>query len=127
MPKRDLIVRLDDIDKMIGKVEDMQKEIGTLDAFKRSIPFQLAFERAYEIIGEALYKIKKEFDPSGITDLDKIVSLRHLLAHDYFKVDHELLWAFTEKFLPLLKQQIREALINEKIRLIVSADPKLDI
>ena len=127
MPKRDLIVRLDDIDKMISKIEDMQKEIASMDKFLNSEAYKLAFERGFEIIGEALYQIRKEFNPEGITDIDKIISLRHLLAHDYFKVDHTLLWAFTEQYLPILKNKIRQKLIAEKIRLFGSADPKLEM
>jgi uncharacterized protein with HEPN domain len=127
MPKRDLIVRLDDIDRMILKIESMQKEISDFDQFSKSNTYQLAFERAYEIIGEALYQIRKDFETEGITDIDKIISLRHLLAHDYFKVKHDLLWAFTIDFLPLLKSQIRNKINEEKIRVFGSSDPKLDL
>ncbi len=127
MPKRDLIVWLDDIDRMIGRIEDMQSEISDLENFSKSNAYQLAFERGYEVIGEALYQIRKDFDTAGITDIDKIISLRHLLAPDYFKVKHDLLWAFTTDFLPLLKTQVRLKLNEEKIRIFGSANPKLDL
>ena len=82
MPKRDLIVRLDDIDKMIANLQVMQKDIVSEEQFFGSNAYKLAFERAFEIIGEALYQIRKDFNPEGITDVDKIISLRHLLAHE---------------------------------------------
>lgn len=88
MPKRDLIVRLDDIEKMIARIQEMQKEIVSLEHFLRSNAFQPAFERGFDVMGEALYQIRKDFNPGGIKNIDKIISLRHLLAHDYFKVDH---------------------------------------
>lgn len=127
MAKRDLIVRLEDIDQTIGKLIDMYNEIGTIEKYNKSIPYQLAFERCYEIIGEALYHIRKDFNPEGIENIGKIISLRHLLAHDYFKVNHNLLWAFTEQYLLQLRIQIREKMTEEKIRMFGSADPKLDI
>lgn len=127
MAKRDLLVRLEDIDQTIGKLLDMYNEIESIEKYNHNIPYQLAFERCYEIIGEALYHIRKDFNPEGIENIDKIISLRHLLAHDYFKVNHNLLWAFTERFLPQLRFQIRTRMTEEKIRIFGSADPKLDI
>jgi uncharacterized protein with HEPN domain len=127
MPKRDLIVWLDDIDRMVRRIEEMQNDISDLETFTESTAYQLAFERGYEVIGEALYQIRKDFDTQGITDIDKIISLRHLLAHEYFKVNHKLLWAFTTDYLPLLKTQIRQKLHEEKIRIFGSSDPKLDL
>lgn len=88
MPKRDLIIPLDDIEKMIALKEEMQKEIVSLEHFLRSNAFQPAFERGFDVMGEALYQIRKDFNPGGMKNIDKIISLRHLLAHDYFKVDH---------------------------------------
>lgn len=56
---------------------------------------QLVLEREFEIIGEALYRIRNiapdsfEQIPSG----HRIIGMRNLLAHGYDRVDYEILWA----------------------------------
>ena len=56
--------------------------------------FQLILEREFEIIGEALFRIRNldplvfEQIPSG----HRIIGMRNILAHGYDRVDYEILW-----------------------------------
>lgn len=61
-------------------------------------------ERQFEIIGEALNRLKKS-DPqtlSRIEDHRRIISFRNLLIHGYDVVDHEIVWDAISGKLPSL-------------------------
>lgn len=126
MPKRDLIVRLEDIRIMIRSIETIMTDAGSEESLRQSEVHKLALERAFEVIGEALYQIQKEHGKAWITDVSRIVSLRHLLAHDYFKVKHELLWMFGKEKIPELKQEVLNWIDRENIRLFGTTHPHLD-
>jgi uncharacterized protein with HEPN domain len=126
MPKRDLIVRLEDIRTMIASIESIMASACDEASLCNSEVHKLALERAFEIIGEALYQIQKEHADAWVTDVSKIVSLRHLLAHDYFKVKHELLWQFGEEKIPALKREVMDWIDRENLRLFGTTQPKID-
>ena len=61
-----------------------------------------------QIVGEAVYKLTKEFKESHTeTPWRMIEKMRHILVHDYFALDVEIMWLVITEDLPILKQQIR--------------------
>ena len=61
-----------------------------------------------QIIGEAVYKLTKEFKESHPNTPWRVIEkMRHILVHDYFAVDVEIMWLVITEDLPILKQQIR--------------------
>ncbi len=56
---------------------------------------QLILERLFEVLGEALYRLRNLDEDAfqQITDGHRIIGTRNLLAHGYDIVDHEILWA----------------------------------
>lgn len=61
-----------------------------------------------QIIGEAVYKLTKDFKESHpATPWRVIEKMRHILVHDYFAVDVEIMWLVITDDLPVLKQQIK--------------------
>lgn len=77
----------------------------SLDDLLEDRSLQLVLEREFEIIGEALYRIRNiapesfEKIPSG----HRIIGMRNILAHGYDRVDYEILWAAaTLELAPLL-------------------------
>lgn len=68
-----------------------------------------------QVLGEAAYKLTKEFCAmhSEIPWKD-IVSLRHVLVHDYYKIDFHELWTIVHEELPPLQKQIEE-IVNSEI------------
>ena len=68
--------------------------------------FQLVIEREFEILGEALYRVRniapEVFDriPSG----HRIIGMRNILAHGYDRVDYSVLWAAATQELDALRQ-----------------------
>ena len=60
-----------------------------------------------QIIGEAIYKLTKEFKESHPNTPWRVIEkMRHILVHDYFAVDVEIMWLVITEDLPLLKRQI---------------------
>ena len=60
-----------------------------------------------QIIGEAVYKLSKEFKQQHPqTPWAVIEKMRHILVHDYFRINFEVLWDVVTKDIPLLKSQV---------------------
>ena len=74
--------------------------------FKADRLLQLAIERQFEIMGEALYRLEK-IDESNlvmrIPEYRKIIGLRNIIAHGYDIVDDSALWDFVINKVPSLK------------------------
>jgi uncharacterized protein with HEPN domain len=70
-----------------------------------------AVERHVEIIGEAASKISKTFQEAhSQIPWGKIISQRHVLAHEYGEIKHELMWRVATKNIPELVEQLRPLL-----------------
>jgi uncharacterized protein with HEPN domain len=62
-----------------------------------------AVERHVEIIGEAAGKVSPEFrDAHAEIPWRKIIAQRHVLAHEYGEIEHELIWKVASVHLPEL-------------------------
>ena len=78
------------------------------------IKTQSAVERQFEIIGEALNRIK-HIDAellSGVDNWREIIGFRNVIAHGYDVIENEIVWNSIEKDIP--------ALLNQLIQLINS-------
>lgn len=61
-----------------------------------------------QIVGEAVYKLSIEFKESHPeTPWLMIEKLRHVLVHDYYQINFEILWEIIKKDIPALKEQIK--------------------
>lgn len=68
---------------------------------------QAAVERKFEIIGEALNRIYRT-DPAileQISEYQRIISFRNILAHGYDVIDHEIVWDAIQQHVPKLKTE----------------------
>lgn len=67
-----------------------------------------AVERQYEIIGEALNRLRRH-DPvtaALISECDRIIAFRNVLAHGYDAVDDRISWDIVENKLPVLRDEV---------------------
>lgn len=69
---------------------------------------QSAIERKFEIIGEALNRIKRmdENIIEKITDANKIIGFRNVISHGYDIVDSKIIWDAVKFNLPKLKSDV---------------------
>ena len=87
----------------------------TFDDYEQDELLRSGVERKFEIIGEALNRIRKD-DP---TILDKIrehrsiVSFRNILVHGYDSIDNRIVWGAVEDGLGNLLEDV-EHLLEEK-------------
>lgn len=71
-----------------------------------------AIERNFEIIGEALNRIRQN-DPTlaeRIPDNRAIIGFRNLLIHGYDSIDHSRVWAVIQKDAPQLQGLVAQLL-----------------
>lgn len=107
---RDYRLYLEDIQISVQKIEKFMKGV-TLQKFPKDALVMDAVIRNLEVIGEASKnipdRIKKKYPD---IEWEKITALRNILAHEYFGVDHEILWNIVSTKLPGLKKAINAAL-----------------
>ena len=108
-PERDLS-RLEHILTAIDCVEEYTKDINEEQLKDDKLRVHATIYNV-QIIGEAVYKLTKEFkDQHTETPWAVIEKMRHILVHDYYKINFEVLWDVVTKDIPLLKQQIESYL-----------------
>ncbi len=84
----------------------------TFETYCNDLRTRLAVERAFEIIGEALTRIKRT-DPSvlsEITESRSIVSFRNILAHAYDHVEDKIVWGVIQTDLQKLSSDVNRLL-----------------
>lgn len=73
-----------------------------------------AVARNLEIIGEASKKLPDDIRAKyPAVQWKKMASLRDILAHEYFRVNSEILWDIVKSKLPELKSGLRGGLSGE--------------
>ena len=102
---------LSDVLLYIEELETFSNEISLENIIKPINKWSV--ERALSIIGEALSKAEK-IDPNlPVTNIKQIIELRHILIHDYGKIDAPRLFLILQKNLPLLKDEVENILRNK--------------
>ncbi len=64
-----------------------------------------------QIIGEAANKVSSELQTlRPEIPWSKMIGMRHILVHDYFGIDLDVVWAVVEQDLPRLRVQVETIL-----------------
>lgn len=108
---RDPRERLQDILEAIEHIE--RYAIRGRKAFEKDELIQNWFVRHLQNIGEAVRALTPDILAKA-PDIPwaKIMGMRHILVHDYFTVDTEVVWDVIERDLPDLKRKV-EAILRE--------------
>ncbi|MGD0515969.1 MAG: DUF86 domain-containing protein [Thermoguttaceae bacterium] len=104
----------DDILKLLHDIREAALAIfqfvrgKTFDDYRQDELLRSGVERKFEIIGEALNRIKTE-DPITLEKLREhrsIVSFRNILAHGYDSIDDRIVWGIIDEDLGNLLQDV---------------------
>ncbi len=84
------------------------------DDFDSDRVFRQAIERNFEIIGEAVNRLKREAPDTAarISNTNQIIAFRNVLAHGYDLVDSKRVWEAVTRDVPELLQEV-EGLLRE--------------
>lgn len=85
------------------------------DDYHSSELLRSAVERKFEIVGEALNRIKRE-DPAlllQIRNFREMISFRNILVHGYDTIDDRIVWGVIEEDLNALIQDVAVLLESE--------------
>ena len=98
--------RLQHILQAIGYIEDFTEGL-TYDELLGDVLHLHAVVHNVQVIGEAVYKLSPEFKSSHPeTQWAVIEKMRHVLVHDYYQIDFDILWDVIQQDIPVLKSQI---------------------
>lgn len=98
------------IDRILKFVENMEYE-----NFVDNEMAQFAVIKNFEIIGEAAYHLPKDYRMANeqIIEWRKIIAFRHILVHDYYKINTEIIWKAIQGKLVELKKEIEKLIKKE--------------
>ena len=102
--------------KLIYDLEHATQLIATFTQGKRLSDYKVdvflrsAVERQFEIVGEALNRLRKiERDlVVRITDYQRIIGFRNVLIHGYDDISDEIVWDIVQNRMPGLRKEIEE-------------------
>ncbi|CAN5810784.1 DUF86 domain-containing protein [soil metagenome] len=87
-------------------------EGGSLSEFAASRMMRRAVEREFEIMGEALNRLRRS-DPAvaaRIPDLQKVIGFRNRVIHGYDSIDDAITWGVVQRRLPDLLAEVSRLL-----------------
>lgn len=103
---RDPKLRIED---MLRAIESIERRVaGDRAAFERDEVLQVYAVYHLLILGEAAYRLPASFrEQHPHVPWNSMEGMRHILVHDYFRIDLEVVWQVIEHELPPLKRQLQ--------------------
>ena len=113
----------DDVPKHLYEIKEAASAVlrfvdgKTFDDYEKDELLSSGVERKFEIIGEALNRIKKE--NAAVLDMIRehrnIVSFRNILAHGYDNIDDRIVWGIIEEDLANLLEDVVRLLREREV------------
>jgi len=106
MSERNTVLLLEDILQATEKILSYTQGM-SFDEYMVDTKTVDAVVRNFSIIGEAANKIPPEFK-SAHPEIEwhRIRGFRNRIVHEYFDIDHELVWQIKDENLPELKKKL---------------------
>ena len=115
--RRDPRVLLTDIDQAGADIQSFTAGMDSA-AYAADARTQAAVERKFEIIGEAVSRLRADHAElaSRIPDARRIIDFRNYLAHGYDHVAPRLVWLYATSNLPELRRVVHALLAELGVR-----------
>lgn len=105
--------RLEHIIEAIDRIFRFRDQLSYSDFLDNEMA-QFAIIKNFEIIGEAAYHLTKELRGRyDRIEWRKVIAFRHILVHDYYKINTEIIWNAIENKLMNMKVEIENILEEE--------------
>jgi len=100
-----------DVLQAANEIEDFVCGL-SFESFQNNAIIRRAVERDFEIIGEALNRIKNTDCEllENISEHHRIIGFRNILIHGYDVVDEAIVWQAVTNHLPILVGEVKEIL-----------------
>jgi len=100
--------RLQHIIEAIENIQEFTQNVGFQD-FENNKMLKFAVIKNFEIIGEAAFRLTNELREIN-TEIEwhKIITFRHILVHDYYQIDSEIVWKAIVNKLPQLLITVKQ-------------------
>ena len=105
------------LNHIIEAIDRIKRFTGAMDfeAFSKDEVVQFAIIKNFEIIGEAAYHLTDEIKAENPeVEWKKIMAFRHILVHDYYKINLEIVWKARKNKIDELRKQIKEILAENQ-------------
>ncbi len=110
MSERNLIFLLEDIDQAIKEIILFTHSF-TFEMYLADSKTRYAVESNFSIIGEAASRISKEYqDFNSQIKWRDLKDFRNIVVHEYFGLDHNIVWYIIENDLKVLQKEIIQLL-----------------
>lgn len=99
--------RLEHILSAIDKVQSFTRELSKEELVGDPLHLHATVYNV-QIIGEATYRLTDQFKADHPeTPWALIEKMRHILVHDYYQINNDVLWLVIKEDIPPLKEQIQ--------------------
>ncbi|GAB3734435.1 HepT-like ribonuclease domain-containing protein [Spirosoma lituiforme] len=110
MSKRSAYILLTDMMEAIDAIKEYTAGLD-YESFLKNRMARDAVVRNVQVLGEAANRVPKPFrDQHTTIEWMRIIRTRHILVHDYFGLDYEIMWRIITVHLPPLQQAINSIL-----------------
>ncbi len=105
---------IEDIVEAAKKIKKFTKNL-SFEEFTQDEKTVDAVIRNFEIIGEASNRLPQEFKKRHPTiDWKRIKGFRNRIVHDYFGIDHSIVWNIIQNYLPDMLKALNTVLQNKQ-------------
>jgi len=99
-----------DIQDSVSSIENFLGDTRDFNVYLSNKMLRRAIEREFEIIGEAMHRIDKQYPDFPISSKRQIINMRNRVIHGYDKIDDGIVWSTIVRHLPILKKEIMQLL-----------------
>lgn len=114
MSERSVLLLLLDIAEAISNVEMFTNGFN-LEAYSSDTKTRHAVEHNFTIIGEAAARLPEQYKTANNSiNWREVKDFRNVLVHEYFGIDNSIVWNIVEKYLPVLKKEVKQLIADLK-------------